>query len=601
MKLSLKKISVMMTAMWFGVGGGWALETPTLSVTPSVVGNTYNGFITLNITGLAVGEKVTVQKHLDLNGNGSIDAGEPMMDAFKIADGGAMIIGGITNLNVPFDSNAATGAITTTLVFAPPIVLENIVGQQIFKLVSTNGSFAPVTASLLVTNAATGQALSGTVYSNGVAPLPNAVVVVLPPNGNGYVGAVVADSTGHYRINVNPGTYQLLATLPNFFIDQDLAAQVTLTNGMSATNDLSLTNGTVTISGAIYDPANSNGIGGLMYQLESGSLFGVGFTDANGNYAAAVAPGYWKVKPNKERLPRRAYVVPQKDFQVNATVGDVTNANIALNKGNALFYGRITDVANAPFAGIEFDGSDTNSLYDAKGYSDANGNFTVSVFGDTNLLSPTNIWNCNPFSEANTALANHILNGANNTNVLVGQAILQNFTALPITAQISGRVQDNFGNPVAGVSLYAGQMIGYDNFFSLNGRTDNSGDYTLGVGTGAWLVDFSFGDNHDLAHQGLVDLFGPYNVAIPPTNAMLNLTVYPAGTPRLSQPARISPTQFGFDVIGSVNVNYSVQVSTNLAGTNWANLVTFQLSSNNFPIVDNQATNSPRFYRLLKN
>ena len=137
---------------------------------------------------------------------GRLIPGEPMMDAFKITDGGAMIIGGITNINVPFDSNSATGAITTTLNFAPPMILENVVGQKIYRLVSPGGNFSSVTATLLVTNAVTAQTLSGTVYSNGVTPLPNAVVVVLPPNGNGYTGAVVADSNGHYLINVNPGS-----------------------------------------------------------------------------------------------------------------------------------------------------------------------------------------------------------------------------------------------------------------------------------------------------------------------------------------------------------------------------------------------------------
>ena len=132
---------------FFGVAGSAA----TLTVTPSAISNTYSGVITLNITGVTNGETVGVQTWLDLNANGSIDAGEPMMDAFKIADGGAMIIGGITNISVPFDSNSTTGAITTALNFAPPMVLENVVGQKIYRVVSPGGNFSPVTATLLVT------------------------------------------------------------------------------------------------------------------------------------------------------------------------------------------------------------------------------------------------------------------------------------------------------------------------------------------------------------------------------------------------------------------------------------------------------------------
>lgn len=590
-------VSLALAAIWLCGGDG---KAATLTVTPSAISNTYSGVITLDITGVTNGETVGIQTWLDLNANGSIDPGEPMMDAFKITDGGAMIIGGVTNINVPFDSNPASGAITTALIFAPPLVLENIVGQKIYRLVSPGGNFSPVTATLLVTNATTAQTMSGTVYSNGVTPLPHAVVVVLPPNGNGYTGAVVADSNGHYLINVNPGTYQSLAALPGYIIDQSTGAQVTLTNGMSATNDFSLTNGTVTISGSLYDAGNSNGVGGMMFQLESGNLFGVGFTDTNGNYSAAVTPSFWKVTANKERSPRRALVISQNGLQVDATAGDVTNANVAIHKGNALFYGRITDNASVPFASIQFAGNDSNNLYSAKGYGDANGYYTVAVLGDTNLLDTTNFWDSNPDSSVNVTLANYVLNGFDFTNILAGQAIQQNYVALPVTASISGQVRDNLGNPVVGVALYASTLYGGIFYQSLNGQTDGSGNYTLGVASGTWQVDFSFGDN-DLASQGLVDYFEPYNVSIPPNNAVLNITVYQNGTPVISQPNRMSPTQFGFNINGGINVNYTVQVSTNLASTNWSSLFSLQLTNSPFFVQDPNATNSARFYRVQKN
>ena len=124
----------------------------TLTVTPSAISNNYGGVITLNITGLTNGNPVSVQKYFDLNGNGVPDSGEPMIDAFKIKDGGANIIGGVTNLNVPFDSNSATGAITTTLDFAPPRTLANAVAQYVFRLSSPSNDFTPITATFTVTN-----------------------------------------------------------------------------------------------------------------------------------------------------------------------------------------------------------------------------------------------------------------------------------------------------------------------------------------------------------------------------------------------------------------------------------------------------------------
>jgi hypothetical protein len=88
---------------------------------------------------------------------------------------------------------------------------------------------------------------------------------------------------------------------------------------------------------------------------------------------------------------------------------------------------------------------------------------------------------------------------------------------------------------------------------------------------------------------------------VPPTNAVLNLTVYPSGTPFVTAPQRFSGTQFGFSINGSLNVNYTVQVSTNLILGNWATLLSFQLTTNPFPIMDVNATNRSRFYRVLKN
>ncbi len=595
MKTSSERSVVLLLAFALLLASGTAvLAQQTLSVSPAVTSNTYTGVITLNITGLTNGETVTVQTYIDLNGNGVVDAGEPMLDAFSITDNGTNgMFGTVTNVNLPMDSNSATGAITTSLNIAPPLTLANIVGQQIYKLVSPTGRFTPVTATLRVTNAVTAQSVNGTVFSGG-GPVPNAVVVALLQPNTDYAGAVVADNTGHYSLNLNPGTYVLMTALPNYYTDQSLAPQVALTNALAATTNLFLTNGIAanTISGQVYDSASSNSLGAVFLQLQSGNLFSVVFTDTNGNYSSATAPGFWKIKPAKERLARRAYVISQNTFQVDATAGSVTNANLALYKANALFYGRITDNSSAPLANIIFDASDFNNQFNGKGYSDPNGNYAVAVLAATN-----DQWFCSP--NQSSALANYILNSFESTNVSIGQSILENFVALPITAHITGQVRDNSGNPVIGVNINANTFDG--SYQALNANTDSSGNYSLGVASGSWMVDFSYGGEGGLDTAGFVDYYGPYSVSIPPTNAVLNLTVYPLGTPLITSPHRISSSQFGFNLNGASNVNYTVQVSTNPASTNWTSLFSLQLTNSVFPIVDTTATNSPRFYRVKKN
>jgi hypothetical protein len=570
----------------------------TLTVTPSVVSNTYPGDITLNITGLTNTEQVQVQRWFDGNADGAIDAGEQMMDSFTIADGGAMVISGVTNLNVPFDSNSATGAITTTINFAASMAIENMTGHFVYAVVSPDGRFAPVTATFTVTNAALNQSISGIIYSNGV-PSPYAVVVAQDLQAQNPVGSALADASGHYVLALPAGNYGLIGAAQNCYFDQSSAPSFTLTNGISSTNDLFLIGGgTNTISGSVYDAGNSNGIGGLLLQFQSGSLFEIAFTGTNGNYSAAVPPAFWKIQATKERLARRAYLVPQATFQVDATGGSVTNASIALPEGNALFYGRITDNSNNPFANVEVDASTDNNTYSAKGFSDLNGYYSVAVLGDL-----TNYWNCNVNNGKNTAIANYIINTFQSITNAPNQTTLQNFIALPATATISGHVQDNSGTNIVGVSLQANAFIGGNNYSTLDASTDGSGNYSLAVAAGQWDVQFLTGgqDSGNLDVQGYEDLNSPHIVNIPPTNAVLNLTVYPIGTALISSPQRISPTQFGFVINGLTNVSYTVQVSTNLASTNWVNLFSLTLTNNVFPVVDVNATNKVGFYRVQKN
>src|ERR1051326_8035544 len=373
----------------------------------------------------------------------------------------------------------------------------------------------------------------------------------------------VTDSAGRYYLPLRSGSYALLAVVPNFYTDQSLAPSLNLTNGMSATNNLFLTNGTVTISGSVYDAVTSNKVDGAMLQLSSGNLFAIAFTDANGNYSAAVMPGFWKIQPVKERYARRGYVVSQDKFQVDSTTGSVANASIAVLPGNALFYGRLTNNSNAPLANVEADSGNGNS-YSSKGYSDANGNYTAAVLGDV-----TNQWNCGVNNSKDPLLGDYIFNSFNTTTVTPNQTILQDFVALPATARISGSVHDNSGNPVTGVTLNSSATISGKRYQALDSTTDNSGNYSLAVTSGFWDVQFltgGFDDNLDT--HGYADLTAPHYVSIPPTNILLNLTVYPIGTPAIWGGRRISSTQFSFSVSGATNVSYTIQTSTNLA-SNW--------------------------------
>ncbi len=571
----------------------------TLSVSPSVISNTYAGVITLQIGGLTNTESVVVEEFLDRNNNGTVDTSELLVDTFPITDGGVSTIGGKTNLNVPYDSNATGGAITTTLFFSVPLLVENFVGQHIFRVVSPAGRFAAVNTTFVVTNAALSQSVTGQVFL-GASPATNAIVVALTGTDGGYAGAALADSTGHYSLRLPTNNYTLIASQPNCYYDMSLAPQIALTNGMTATNNLYLTNGTVTLSGSVRDATNNSPLGGVFMLLQSGNYLALAFTASNGTFSAAVAPSFWQFQILEDRLVRRGYVNPQNFPQVDTTTGAVANVTLLFPKANAMFYGRFTNNLGVPLANVKFeagDGQNGPSVLDGRGFSDANGYYSVAV------LAETNSWHCSPSSGDTPALANYIVSSGQSVVLTSGQAYLQNFTALPASARISGHVQDNAGSQVVGVGLSGYANIGGIYYSSANVQTDNSGNYSFAVASGQWGVQFpSQGNNSEnLANHGLVDLFGPYQVNIPPTNAVLNITVYPAGAAALSAPQRISPSQVNLNVNGSIFTTYTLQVSTNLSQSNWSSLFSFQLTSNPFQITDSQATNHIRFYRLLKN
>src|ERR1035437_7211915 len=153
------------------------------SVTPSAVSNTFNGTITLQVTGLTNGETVVVQKFLDANTNGVVDASDWLVQQFSLTDGQAgMAIGGIVNSNVPGDTDATAGQITAQLNIQNGDFMQNIAGKYAFKLSSPGGHFAPITNLFSITHVPYAQKFTGNVVSNRTSTtLPSAMVLLFGP------------------------------------------------------------------------------------------------------------------------------------------------------------------------------------------------------------------------------------------------------------------------------------------------------------------------------------------------------------------------------------------------------------------------------------
>jgi hypothetical protein len=582
---------------------GWmapAVGQVTFNISQTSVSNTYLGTITLQVGGLNTGEQVVFQDYLDLNGNGVVDAGEPLINAFRITDGGATVIGGITNISVPYDSNPAAGAITTTLNFAA--TLDNLTGQRIFKIASPTNRFTATNVIFNVTNSTLAQSVSGTVLVSGSVPVAHAVVVALLFPSQNYTVATVADGTGHYSLPLSPGSYFLIAGSPNTYSDQGAAPVVTLTPGHSSTANLFLTNGTVALGGTVVDSGNSNALGGVFLQLESGNLFAIAFTDTNGNFGTMVTPGMWKVKGDSSSMGRRGYVVPQGGIKVDTSGGAVTNAVLSLTRGNALFYGSALSPTGTPLINFHISANTDSSAakpFKSEVYTVQNGNYGAPALVTSANTGDTNAWNCSPGS--NPAFSSLLITQGLDTALVSNQTVQLNFRTLAGTATIFGRLHDTSNNPVAGVNVSGNTIINTTNFSSLGSDTDANGNYSFAASDTQWQVSVDCCDSSGLDNFGLYDPV-PHNFFVS-TSARLDITAYPDNTPVLYNPQSFNSCIFGFNVSAPVNPpgnHYVIRETTNLnlPVSNWTTILITNLNGFSTFTSDTNATNRGRFYNV---
>ena len=326
------------------------------SITPAAVSNNYNGSITLLVTGLNAGDTVTVQEFVDANTNGVIDAGDILLNQFALTDGSNSVIGGLTNVNVPGDTDSMAGQITANLNFRGSFS-HTTVGQYLIRLSSPAGLFTPITNSFTVANFPYAQAFTGTVVGNGVA-VPNALVLLYQPTGSGALEPVegtVANNSGNYLMQAPTGAYSLVAWKSNFVGDTTAAASLVLGAGATINTNLSLIAATRSISGKIVDANDSSvGLPGFLVAVQSlAGLLGIGFTDTNGNFTAQVNVNLqWTMTPSYHaNLALHGYVGLQSNVTVvNIKAGSVSNVTITLPKATALFYGAVKDGLGKPRA-----------------------------------------------------------------------------------------------------------------------------------------------------------------------------------------------------------------------------------------------------------
>ena len=490
----------------------------SLTVTPSSVTNTYLRQITLQITGVTNGETVTIEKYVDIAGNGAVDAGDFILQSFKVTDGQVTTINGVKNRNVPGDNDGATnGQMQVNLNFAAENESASGSGKFIYRASGSSGS---ATAPFAVTQMSYPQHIMGKVFSNGV-PVGGAFVALLQPRGQdaNYVTGTFTDATGNYSLTNPPGTYVVLPLSPGLIANFGTTPLVTLNPGQTVTTNLNPGTATTrTISGRCVNAANTNaGLRNLQLfvQDQSGDVT-VGFTDSQGNFNLPVTANRWNIQASEASLNHLGYLGLRNDTSADASAGNVSGLTLGFTKGTALIFGSIKDAQNNPLAAVRFSAQDGNHQFETHPFSGTNGNYSAAVTAGT--------WDLSPSNEKNPVLAGYVMGSSNSVFTLTdGQTLLANFVAQRTNALILGSVRDSGGNPIANMGVFAYATISNLNY-NLNTPTDTNGNFSLGVINGTWSVGVSCSGDNGLSSLGY-NCVGNQSVVISGANGTASFVV----------------------------------------------------------------------------
>lgn len=455
----------------------------TFDISPASLPSDALGVVVHQIALPSAGGSVLVERFMDLNSNGQVDEGEPLIRRFTVTDGVAPTIGGVRNRNIPGDDDGAVNsAIRIDLAFPGiELVMGRMVGDFVVKVSSGASS---VSKRFSVTAPNLPQQVTGTVLNASTrAPIPRAFVVVSPGDGLP-LGAVIADASGNYSIKLPPGNYQLFGSAgPNFLTG---GSEVTVTAGESPRKDIEMFPAGARIVGKLTDSTSGNPISSALVIADSYDHgVSIDLTDAEGNFrlGAQSGPGAWGVFVEEASAQQLGYLSGGAEVTVNSA--QVTQ-NLALEKATALIYGTLTksEGGTLPSIGIWADSLE--------------GNEEVEL--NTRTLSPEGVYYLG-------VRAGHWLIGLEDAELFplrlrhatrevtatTGQATSLNFVLEKTTAVVAGRVVTQTGVPVQGAYFHG--------HYSQNDQggtghdTLQDGSFEIPVWGGPWR--FHLGDSDE--------------------------------------------------------------------------------------------------------
>lgn len=543
--------------------------------------------ITLTISGLNPGQTVNVDRYIDLNGNGSVDPGEPVVQHFVLTDGHVPLIGGQRNFNLPDDSDGAADGTIIAKIFYPGVAsFDRLAAKYIYQV--SDPTIPAVLGSVtlnVVQDTTLIQGIQGTLTAGG-GPAGYAMVALIQDT---LVSGTIADENGQFQLYAMPGSYVVIPVFPGYVTDMGNGS-ADVSNGQFTQKDITLTAGNFKVSGSVTDADSpATPLPGLFVMCQSGSGFAAGFTNTAGQYDVRLSPGSWAISPDPETAAAMGYV-GTRDQNPTTVAGDLTR-NFQFPKANALVYGLVQTSTSQPVLGLSMRAEDqANQEADGRSFP-PDGRYAIGVLAGT--------WRVQPDEKDLKAMG--YMGPQANLSLQPDQALQQNFTLqeLHITAHVSGRlVQGTSGGP--GIPNINASACPQTPGSCLSATTDPDGNFDIGVFAGAWTIGFS---NEPLAQQHLigpmfnvnvtdgVNQSGMLAVALPAnshiTGTVQNSTSAPLAGLNVYASAHIGDSDYSANAQTDVNGGYSLLVAD---GTWSVGLDCGDLNGRGYECAQNQQT-----------
>ncbi|MGZ8938065.1 MAG: carboxypeptidase regulatory-like domain-containing protein, partial [Limisphaerales bacterium] len=311
-------------------------------------------------------------------------------------------------------------------------------------------------------------------------------------------------------LNVAPGTYSLVAAKNGFVFRFDTAPVVTVTAGESEVSNLALEAASRTISGVVGGPAGTFVVPGMQIFADSEvGAFAIGVAGENGQFSVPVVAGEWMIEVTERQLVSLGYISAEEGLPVSTMAGNAENVRVELTPVNALIHGTLKTAQGTPLSGIYIRGS--NGSKESYGGTDAEGRFVMGVTQGQ--------WGISADSDQLQAL-NYFVNGST-VQVVADQSVLVTLTATELTAGISGRLVDETGAAISGMTLVIQpvpfQGGGNNSIYPVTGA---DGSFEVSLFGGTWNVAL---ECEDAQARGFVS--PSIDVTVPQTGSLSNVLV----------------------------------------------------------------------------